>query len=100
MSNDAANETRQNKANQQKCVLKKQMTYSFGMKLDATDSIDKSNANVDNKLHRCEEVENLTVKQEEENELMNQDIDALHFKTHLKRTPDVENLNNSEIINE
>jgi hypothetical protein len=71
-------------------ALKKQLTYSCGMKLDNVD--DKFNEK-SNKLHRCQEVENLTEKQELETEMENQDSDALHSKTHLKRTCEFENLN-------
>ena len=70
--------------------LKKQMTYSWGMKLE--NAVNNS-ADVSNKIHRCQEVEDLTEKLEHENEMLNQDLDALHCKTHLKRTAEFENLN-------
>ena len=80
-----------------KHLLKKQLTYSCGMKLD--DDNNSNNKNY-NKLHRSQEVENLTEKQEQESELLNQDITASNFKTNLKRTVEHENLNTNETNND
>jgi hypothetical protein len=80
-----------------KHLLKKQLTYSCGMKLNI-DDVD--NKNMNNKLYRSQEVENLTAKQEQENEMLNQDADALNYKSHLKRTSEHESLQNSEVNNE
>lgn len=85
--------------------LKKQITYSCGMKLDnlmkpqKNEILDDNSDNTinmlnsDNRLHRCKEVENLAEQQEHEIEIFNQDLDALHSKTHLKRTEECEDLN-------
>ena len=74
-------------------ALKKQITYSYGMKLDNIINPLDNESDV-NKLHRCKEVENLTEQQEQENEILNNDIEsALHSRTHLKRTSEIENLN-------